>query len=102
AAHAADLATRGRAGEDFVQLALKHDQGDSSYRHGEGSGRHRGEISPSELEPVLFQMKDGEISITEAPGGFHVARLVKREYAGRKPLDDKLQELIRKKLMNEM
>jgi hypothetical protein len=100
--HAAGLAARARAGEDFVQLALKHDQGDSSYRHGEGSGKHRGEITPTELEPVLFQMKDGEVSLTETAGGFHVARMVKREYAGRKPLDDKLQGDIRKKLMNEM
>src|SRR5205085_7252948 len=40
------LVARARGGEDFVQLALKHDQGDSSYRKGEGSGRRRGEVTP--------------------------------------------------------
>lgn len=100
---AAQLAAKARAGEDFAELAVKHDQGDSSYRRGAGTGHRRGEISPAELENVLFEMKDGEVGpVVESANGFHVIRLVKREHAGRKPLDDKLQGDIRRKLMNDM
>ena len=99
-AFAQKLAARAQAGEDFAQL-LKFDNGDSSYRNGEGFGQRRGEIKPTEAEPILFRMKDGEIGpIIEMPAGFHVIRLVKRQYAGLIPLDQTTQEEIRKKLQN--
>jgi peptidyl-prolyl cis-trans isomerase SurA len=102
-AFARQLVGRARAGEDFAALATKHDQGDSSYRNGAGVGKHHGEISPAELELTLFQLKEGEVGAPlEAASGFHVVRVVKREYAGRKPLDDELQSAIRHKLLNEM
>jgi parvulin-like peptidyl-prolyl isomerase len=94
------VAARARAGDDFNQL-LKFDNGDSSYRNGEGFGQRRGEIKPIEAEPILFNLKDGEVGpIIEMPTGFHVIRLVKRQYAGLIPLDQKTQEEIRRKLQN--
>ncbi len=102
-AHAAQIAAKARSGADFMELVKKHDQGDSSYRNGEGEGRRRGEIRPPELEALLFQMRDGDIGpVVETATGFHVFRLVKRERAGRRKLDDKLQGEIRRKLQNEM
>lgn len=104
AAHAmADqLVARARSGEDFKKLALQYDNGDSSYRDGEGYGRRRGEIRPPEAEPILFQMKDGEVGpIIEQANGFHVFKLVKRDYAGRRPFDEDTQRAIRVKLQNE-
>jgi hypothetical protein len=99
-AFAQQLANRARVGEDFIQLA-RYDNGDSSYRQGEGIGRHRGEIKPVEAEPILFQLRDGQVGpVVELPTGFHVIRLVKREYAGLMPLDDKTQSEIRRKLQN--
>ena len=47
-------------------------------------------------------MKDGEITALELANGFHVIRLVKREYAGTKPFDEKTQAQIRDKLRNEV
>jgi parvulin-like peptidyl-prolyl isomerase len=97
---AQQLVTRAQAGEDFNEL-LKFDNGDSSYRNGEGFGQRRGEIKPQEAEPILFRLKDGEVGpIVEMPTGFHVIRLVKRQYAGLIPLDQNTQEEIRKKLQN--
>ena len=79
------------------------DQGDSSWRQGEGEGHRPGEIRPVELEPVLFGLKAKEVGpVVEVTHGFHVVKVTKREYTGRKPLDDDLQAEIRKKLMNEM
>jgi parvulin-like peptidyl-prolyl isomerase len=96
---AEDVANRARNGEDFHQLALKYDNGDSSYRNGEGFGTRRGEIKPPEAEPVLFGLKDGQIGpVIQLGNGFHIVRVVKREYAGLAPLDDKAQTAIRNRL----
>jgi parvulin-like peptidyl-prolyl isomerase len=93
------LAAKARAGANFQELVNKHDQGDSSYRNGEGYGRHRGEIKPPEAEAILFKMKDGQIGpVVELTNGFHIIRLVKREFAGQKPFDEKIQAAIRNKL----
>lgn len=99
---AEQLVAKARAGEDFLQLVKQFDQGDSSYRKGEGYGHRRGEIKPPEAEPILFQLRDGEVGpVVPIANGFHVLRLVKREYAGRKPFDEKTQSAIRFKLQNE-
>lgn len=99
---AEQLAERARGGEDFVKLAEKYDNGDSSFRKGDGIGTKRGEIKPSEAENVLFQMKDGETTVVELEKGFHVIRLVKRDYAGQTPFDEKTQKQIKEKLTNEI
>jgi parvulin-like peptidyl-prolyl isomerase len=92
------LAARARAGQDFAKL-LPYDNGDSSYRNGEGYGQRPGEIKPPEAEPLLFRMRDGEVGpVIEMPTGFHIIRLVKRQRAGLLTLDEKVQAEIRKKL----
>ena len=46
---------------------------------------------------------DGDVGpLIELSTGFHVIRLVKREYAGRKPFDVPVQILIREKLRQEI
>src|SRR5262249_37282577 len=87
-------------GEDFLRL-LQYDNGDSSYRRGEGIGHLRGEIRPVEAEPILFGLRDTEAAAVETSTGFHVMKVVKRDYAGRMPLDEKLQKEIKRKLQNE-
>jgi peptidyl-prolyl cis-trans isomerase SurA len=99
---AVELIAKARAGEDFRQLVTKYDQGNSVYLNGEGYGHRRGEIKPTEAEPVLFQMREGDIGLVELTNGFHVIRLVKREHAGLKPYEDKTQTAIRNKLQNEV
>lgn len=99
---AQEIAVKARAGQDFVELANRYDNGDSSYRNGEGVGQRRGEIKPIEAEGLLFQMRDGEVGVVEIGSGYHVIRLVKRQYAGRLPLDEKVQAAIRNKLTNQI
>jgi parvulin-like peptidyl-prolyl isomerase len=99
---AEQLVTKARAAEDFQQLVMQYDNGDSSYRKGEGYGHRKGEIKPLEAEPILFQMRDGEIGpVIELTNGYHVIKLVKREYAGLKPFDEKTQAAVRNKLQSE-
>jgi parvulin-like peptidyl-prolyl isomerase len=100
-AFAEQLASRARAGEDFAQLVTQYDNGNSLYNQGEGFGHQRGEIKPLEAEPILFNLKDGEVGpLIELPTGYHVIRLVKREHAGLMPLDGKAQDAIRRKIQN--
>jgi peptidyl-prolyl cis-trans isomerase SurA len=96
------LAQRVRSGEDFLTLSDQFDDGDSKLRKGQGLGRKRGEIKPSEAEPVLFQLKKDEVAVIEKPNGFHVVRVVNRQYAGQLPFDEKTQRLIKDKLRNEI
>src|SRR5439155_24113144 len=99
---AEDLIARCRTAEDFAKV-LTYDEGDSKFRGGEGLGQRRGEIRPPELEPTLFQLKDGQIGpVFELPTGVHIYRLVKREYAGQLPLNDATQKAIRRKLENQV
>lgn len=99
---AEDLVARLKKGEDFKKL-LEFDDGDSHFRGGDGYGQRRGEIKPADLEPYLFRMHDGDIGpIVPLSTGVHVFRLVKREYAGQMPFDDKVQMTIANKLKNEI
>jgi peptidyl-prolyl cis-trans isomerase SurA len=99
---AEQIEARVRAGEDVAQLATQYDNGYSSYNGGQGSGSRRGQIQPREAEPYLFQMRDGDVALIELGNGFHVIRLVKREYAGTRPFDEQTQTAIRDKLRNEV
>ena len=76
-----------RSGQDFVRLATQYDKDNSGFGKAEGLGQRRGEIRPLECESYLFQMKPGEVGpVVELPTGFHVFRLVKRDFAGQTPL----------------
>jgi len=100
---ASQLAIRARAGEEFKALVKAFDQGDSSYRNGEGYGHLPGQIKPPEAEPVLFKMRAGEVGpIVETGNGFHVIRLIKRQYKGIKPFDTETQRAIKRKLESEV
>ncbi len=102
-ARAESLAEQARKGADFAKLVKEHDDGDSSLRDGEGVGRKRGEIRPAEAEAALFSLKDGQVGpVVELPTGFHVVKLVHRDFAGQLPFDEKVQKQIRDKLRNEL
>lgn len=95
------LVERVRQGEDFGNLSIEFDNGESGrFRKGAGQGHKRGEIFPSEAESLLFQMHEGDTQIIECSHGYHVVRLVKRQYAGLIPFDAKVQKEIRDKLRN--
>lgn len=98
------ILAKARAGEDFLKMVTQYDNGDSSYRNGEGYGHLRGEIKPVEAEAILFKMQQaGEIGpLIELSAGFHVIRLVKRDNAGLKPFDHKTQTAILGKLKTQV
>lgn len=100
---AQQVAAKAAAGADFAGLAAKYDNGISAYSHGEGLGHKRGEIKPLEVEPFVFQLKEGQVGpVVELSNGYHVVRVVHRDYAGTMPLNEKVQADIKKKLQNEV
>jgi parvulin-like peptidyl-prolyl isomerase len=97
------LVSRLRSGEDFIGLAKAHDCGDSSLReNAEGIGHKRGEIRPPEVEDTLFHMKEGELALVEVQPGFRIVKVLKRQFAGQRPFDEKVQKEIKDKLRGEV
>jgi len=94
--YAEDLMNRAR-GEEFAKL-IEFDQGDSKSRDGFGFGEAKGKINPPELETTILAMKPGEVTMVDFGSGFHIVRIAERNYAGRRPYNDKVQDDIRKKL----
>jgi parvulin-like peptidyl-prolyl isomerase len=88
-----------KEGRDVAALAKQYGHGDSALRNGEGIGEKAGEIRPAELEAPLFALKAGQVSeLIPDANGFHILKVLERDFAGIKPLDDKLQQTIRAKL----
>jgi parvulin-like peptidyl-prolyl isomerase len=100
---AQQVAGLARSGQDFLRLAAQYDKENSGFGKAEGLGQRKGEIRPTECEAYLFQMKPGDIGpVVELPTGFHVFRLVKRDFAGQTPFNEKVQDEIRKKLQMQI
>jgi parvulin-like peptidyl-prolyl isomerase len=99
---AEELWDTARRGADFVQLVKEHGHGDSKLREGAGVGEKRGEIQPPELEKVVWDIKPGNFSaVVPSENGFHVVKVLERDVAGTRPLDEKLQIEIKNKLTDQ-
>jgi parvulin-like peptidyl-prolyl isomerase len=97
--HAEGLRQKAASGSDFGALSKEFDDGLSGPQHGLGIGSMRNEIKPVEVEPTVWALRAGEVSgLIQTPVGYHIVKVVEREYAGVRPLDAKLQNEIRDKL----
>jgi parvulin-like peptidyl-prolyl isomerase len=100
---AEQILDRVRRGEKFDKFLYLDDGNSWRSRKGEGEGQQRGKIMPAELERYLFAMKEGEVGpLVELSTGYHLFRVVKREYHGQLPFDDKVQLRIANKLRGEI
>ncbi len=99
---AEELVNKCRTAEDFNRMMV-YNEGDSKLRGGAGLGQREGEIRPLELEPILFDLREGEIGpVVPFATGVHIVRIAKREYKRQLPLDEKTQKLVRKKLESQL
>jgi hypothetical protein len=99
---AESLIAKCRTLEDFNGL-LVYNEGPTKLNNHLGLGQRHGEIQPAELEAHLFKLKEGEIGpVIPLTTGVHLMRVVKREYQAQLPMDDKVQNAIRKKLENQL
>jgi hypothetical protein len=102
-AHAEAVRQQAASGVDFLALVKKYDHGTGEFTRGEGTGQHRGEVKPEELEPTIFAMKQGEVSaVIPVDTGYHILKIAERENAGMKPFDEKTQTAIRGMLFEQM
>lgn len=92
------LVNRAVQGEDFIKLVNEFDQGDSKARGGLGFGEEKGKIFPQELETTVFSMKQGQVTVVDFETGYHIVRIAERNYAGKKPFDERVQNEIKRKL----
>ena len=100
--YAAHMQAKAVKGEDFAKLASEHGMGDSKFRNGAGIGEKPGEIFPQDLEPTLLAMNAGQVLVKETETGFHVLKVTERTRAGTKPLDEKVQAEIRRKIQAQV
>lgn len=97
------VASRAQAGEDFVALCQKHDDGLAKDQQGAGIGTERGKIRPPEVEKVLFTLEQGQVGpLVELRDGFHIVKVTRREYAGLMPFDEKVQQAVKDKIRNDV
>lgn len=87
--------------EEFAALAEQHSHGTSKYRKGEGDGNRRGIIRPTELEPYLVKLQNGQVGpLIETERGYHIFRLVEHNPGGKVPFATACIE-IKQRIKNE-
>ncbi|HEY1189662.1 MAG TPA: peptidyl-prolyl cis-trans isomerase [Gemmata sp.] len=95
----AAIAQQANGGTDFAALALKYDEGVAKHQKGFGTGETRNEIQPADLETTVWALKPGQVSgVLQTPTGYHLVKVVERDYAGVQPFDMAVQNKIREKL----
>jgi parvulin-like peptidyl-prolyl isomerase len=103
AARAEALRQKLAAGADFGALSTQFDEGVAKHQKGFGTGEKHGEIVPLDLESTVWELKPGQTSgVLQTPTGYHLVKVVEREYAGVRPFDAKIQGEIRDKLNDAM
>jgi peptidyl-prolyl cis-trans isomerase SurA len=91
------------AGEDFAGLSKTYDHGLAGQAGGVGIGSARGEIQPVDVEPTVWALQPGQVSnLIETPAGYHIVKVVERDYAGVKPFDDKVQQDVRRRIQRDL
>lgn len=87
-------------GQDFGALSKQYDDGLAGAQNGLGVGERAGEI-PQDLEATVLGLKAGELSaVIQTPTGYHIVKVLERDYAGVRPFDATVQNAIRDKLDN--
>ncbi len=89
-------------GSDFVSLSKQYDEGLAKGANGVGIGSARGKIQPEDVAAAVWSLQPGQVSgVIPTPVGYHIVKVAEREYAGLRPLDAKVQNEIRKKLLDK-
>ncbi|MCS6864557.1 MAG: peptidyl-prolyl cis-trans isomerase [Gemmataceae bacterium] len=97
--HATAILKAAHSGADFAELSKRYDNGSAAGQGGFGLGEKVGEILPADIAPTVWSLQPGQISgIITTPTGYHIVKVVERDYAGILPFDQKVQAQIRDKL----
>jgi peptidyl-prolyl cis-trans isomerase SurA len=92
--YTASLLKEIKAGKDFGEMARKHSEDSVTRNDGGDLGYFSRGTLPSNVEAVVFEMKQGEIrGPLRAARGFHLIQLVDRKDSSARPLKDVKEEL---------
>ena len=81
-----------RAGADFVAL-IKTEEGNPKGRQSWDGIGTRWQNIPADVAPTVFALRPGQIGgLVETQAGLHIVKVLEREYAGVRPLDEKVQQ----------
>jgi peptidyl-prolyl cis-trans isomerase SurA len=99
------LAARLKQGDDFAMLAQNYSEDPESAANGGDIGfipESAMEKADVELRKAVMQLQPGQISpIIQMPGGYRIFKLISREPAGQRELNDpRVQQTIREGLLN--
>jgi parvulin-like peptidyl-prolyl isomerase len=99
--HAEQVLREASGGADFISLVKAQETPEVAARrkNWDGIGTRRGEV-PTDVAATVWALQTGQISgIIETTAGYHIVKVVEREYAGLRPLDSKVQGEVRQKLV---
>jgi peptidyl-prolyl cis-trans isomerase SurA len=99
---AEELFNKARAGTEFATLAKDAADGVLLLQDGTGDAVKRGEIQSAVVDKAIWDIKAGHFSgVIPSENGYHVLKVVEREVAGTRTLDEKMQTEIRNKLADQ-
>lgn len=89
--HAEQLHQQAISGADFIGIIKAEERSPKGRLNWDGIGTRREDVPP-DVSEMVFALKPGQISpVIETPTGFHIIKVLEREYAGLRPLDEKTQ-----------
>jgi peptidyl-prolyl cis-trans isomerase SurA len=99
------IEARLRQGEDFSMLAQSYSEDPNTAPNGGDLGiiqESQLEQASVEIRRVIMKLQPSEVSgIVESPEGYRILKLIAREPAGQRELDDpRVQQTIRERLLN--
>jgi parvulin-like peptidyl-prolyl isomerase len=100
-AHAEKVRQLAVEGTDFISLIKAQERTPSGRQNWDGIGTNRQTV-PADVAPTVWALQPGQISaIIETPVGFHIVKVVEREYEGVRPFDIKVQNECRDRLRRQ-
>ena len=97
-AHAEQIRQKALSGVDFVSLIKAEENSPQGRQNWDGIGTTPEDV-PLDVGPTVFALAPGQISeIVTTETGYHIIKVLEREKAGVKPLDEKVQNTCREKL----
>lgn len=90
-AHAEQVRQAALNGTDFVSLIKAEENSPRGRQNWDGIGTTREDV-PHDVSAHVWSLAPGQISaVIPAPAGFHIVKVMERQYAGLKPFDTNVQ-----------
>lgn len=100
-AHAQELRQQLLQGSDFISLIKAEEHSPIGRQSWDGIGTTHQDVPP-DVAPAVWSLQPGQFSdIIKTNTGFHIVKVVEREYAGVRPLDWRLQTTIVDKIKRQ-